>query len=390
MKLQQIKIDKVLGFRGNWTIKVTAFDENNNLSSILIPTGKSKGKFEVKNLNPDEALLKSKEISDFLKNLDLQDQETLDNKLIEFDKTENFENLGGNVALGISLACAKLASINLNIPFYKYLNFLQTGDYNSFDYQAPRILFNIAEGGVHAENNLEFQEHLISFKNQTILSQIQNLKEFNNSFLNILKKENKNLIFGDEGGWAGDYQNEETLINTLFDLKNNLKADLDLGLDVASSSISNFEPKMFLKRYLKLFEIFKLFYFEDPFPEEGFENFYQDFYAQIGDQALIIGDDLISTNPELVKKISDKKMINGVIIKPDQVGTLSKTLKTIELAKENNWKIVVSHRSQETLDNYLADLAIGTNADFVKFGTFYQGERLAKYNRLIEIESEFF
>ena len=388
MELKEIKISKVLGFRGTWTVKIVVFDGKGGSASIVIPFGKSKGKFEVKNLEPDEAVLKSKEISDFLKNLDLENQEVIDNKLIEFDKTQNFENLGGNVALGISLACARLASLNLKIPFYKYLYFLRKGNYNSFNYEAHRILFNIAEGGLHANNNLEFQEHLISFKNQTIFYQIQNLKEFNNSFLNILKKENKDLVFGDEGGWAGNYQNEETLINTLVDLKNYLKADLDIGLDIASSSIFNFEPKLFLKRYLELFEKFGLFYFEDPFPEEGFEDFYEDFYAQINNRALIIGDDLTSTNPELIKKNSSKKMINGLIIKPDQVGTLSQTLKTIELAKENNWKIIVSHRSQETLDNYLADLAIGAEANFVKFGTFYQGERLAKYNRLLEIESE--
>jgi len=388
MKLKEIKIFKVLGFRGIWTVKIVVFDENEYSASIVVPIGKSKGKFEVKNLDPDVAILKSKEISDYLKNLNLEDQETIDNKLVEFDKTPNFENLGGNVALGISLACARLASINFKIPFYKYLYFLRKGDYNSFIYKAPRILFNIAEGGVHADNNLEFQEHLVSFKNQAIFSQIQNLKEFNSLFLNIIKRENKKIVFGDEGGWAGNYQNEEALINTLFDLKLSSKADLDIGLDIASSSISNFEPKIFLKRYLEFFEKFGLFYFEDPFPEEGFENFYQDFYAQTKNKALIVGDDLISTNPELVKIVDSKKMINGVIVKPDQVGTLSKTLETIKLAKENNWRIVVSHRSQETLDNYLADLAIGAEADFVKFGAFYQGERLAKYNRLLEIESE--
>ncbi len=147
--------------------------------------------------------------------------------------------MGGNVALGISLACARLASINFKIPFYKYLYFLRKGNYNSFIYKAPRILFNIAEGGVHADNNLEFQEHLVSFKNQAIFSQIQNLKEFNSLFLNIIKRENKKIVFGDEGGWAGNYQNEEALINTLFDLKLSSKGTVDADGDVYSDDITS-------------------------------------------------------------------------------------------------------------------------------------------------------
>ena len=162
-----------------------------------------------------------------------------------------------------------------------------------------------------------------------------------------------------------------------------------VGIDAAANNIKNFDPEYYLGYYQKLLKEYPFLYFEDPFPEEGFDEYWQKLYAAIGDKALVVGDDLTVTNPKKLKEVLDRKMINGIIIKPDQVGTLTETFETIKLARENNLKIAVSHRSQETNDDFLADLAVACNADFVKFGAFYQGERLAKYNRLLAIESQF-
>ena len=179
--------------------------------------------------------------------------------------------------------------------------------------------------------------------------------------------------------------------NEAFNLMNEyLESGDTIGIDAAANNINEFDAEKYLKYYLELFKNYPFLYFEDPFPEEGFNLYWQDLCRIFGkNEGLVAGDDLTVTNPKKLQEILNLKMINGIIIKPDQVGTLTETLETVRLAKLNGLKVIVSHRSQETNDDFLADLAIGVNADFVKFGAFYQGERLAKYNRLLAIESLF-
>jgi enolase len=199
----------------------------------------------------------------------------------------------------------------------------------------------------------------------------------------------KALVFGDEGGWAGAWDREESLMRFMDSVKREARLEADFGFDIAANNVSAFEPKSYLKRYLDLISAYPIIFIEDPFPEEGYESFYQDLYRAAAKTTLIVGDDLIATNPSRIKHFVAKKAINAIIVKPDQVGTLTETIAGAELARKSKWSIAVAHRAEETIDDYLADLAIGLRAEFVKFGYFYQGERLAKYNRLLEIEERF-
>lgn len=400
-KIQKVQIEKALGFRSSETIRVAVFDDAGDSSQAFVAFGKSEGKYEAEYLEPDQAVLKSGELTLLLKRMDIADQTGIDRKMIEADATEQKENLGGNVMLGASIACAKLAAKTQKKELFKYFAQLLNGENGQFSvsdgqYQPPKILFNLIEGGVHADNGLPIQEHLLISRQTSVKDQIAALDKVFDSLAEKLKANGREADYGDEGGFAtfgrpapgGDgFQSE----NEAFNLMNEyLEAGDMLGIDAAANNINEFDAEKYLKYYRELFKTYPFLYFEDPFPEEGFNLYWQDLCQIFGKNgALVVGDDLTVTNPKKLLEILNLKMINGIIIKPDQVGTLTETLETVRLAKLNSLKIIVSHRAQETNDDFLADLAIGVNADFVKFGAFYQGERLAKYNRLLEIESLF-
>ncbi|OGY39259.1 MAG: hypothetical protein A2418_00220 [Candidatus Brennerbacteria bacterium RIFOXYC1_FULL_41_11] len=380
-KIQKIEIQKVLGFRSSETIKASVFDEVGESAEAFVAFGKSEGKYEAKYLEPDKAVLKGDELTKLLYGFDLTDQAGIDWKMIEADGTFQKDVLGGNVMLGASVACAKLAAKTQKKELFAYLGGMVGQE--TIVYKPPKILFNIIEGGVHADNSLPIQEHLLISGKSSIKDQIVALDKV---FDSLAVKFGDGAEFGDEGGFSYRFQSEDEV----FSLINQQLENGDMvGIDAAANNIKNFDPEYYLGYYQKLLKEYPFLYFEDPFPEEGFDEYWQKLYAAIGDKALVVGDDLTVTNPKKLKEILDKKMINGIIIKPDQVGTLTETFETIKLARENNLKIAVSHRSQETNDDFLADLAVACNADFVKFGAFYQGERLAKYNRLLAIESQF-
>ncbi len=396
-KIQKIEIQKVLGFKSSETIKVSVFDEQGNSAEAFVAFGKSEGKYEAKYLEPDSAVLKSGNLSLLLKGMDVAGQAGIDRKMIEAAGSFQKENLGGNVMLGASIACAKLSAKNQKKELFKYFAELLNGGNEEFQYQPPqsnaagtfdvppKILFNLIEGGVHANNNLPIQEHLLISRQTSIKDQVADLDKVFDSLAERLKSEGKEADYGDEGGFNINLQTEDeafALINQY------LKAGDKIGIDAAANNINEFDAEKYLKYYRELFKTYPFLYFEDPFPEEGFNLYWQDLCRIFGkDGGLVVGDDLTATNPKKLLEILNLKMINSIIIKPDQVGTLTETLETVRLAKLNGLKVIVSHRSQETNDDFLADLAIGVNADFVKFGAFYQGERLAKYNRLLAIES---
>lgn len=401
-RIQKIEIQKVLGFRSSETIKVTVFDDAGDSAQAFVAFGKSEGKYEAKYLEPDQAVLKSGNLTLLLKGMDTADQTGIDRKMIEADATEQKENLGGNVMLGTSIACAKLAAKTQKKELFKYFAQLLNGENGQFSasggqYQPPKILFNLIEGGVHTDNDLPIQEHLLISRQTSVKDQIASLDKVFDAMAEKLKASGKEADYGDEGGFASpeltaeadsdSFQSE----NEAFNLMNEyLEAGDMLGIDAAANNINEFDAEKYLKYYRELFKTYPFLYFEDPFPEEGFNLYWQDLCRIFGKNGgLVAGDDLTVTNPKKLLEILNLKMINSIIIKPDQVGTLTETLETVRLAKLNGLKIIVSHRSQETNDDFLADLAIGVNADFVKFGAFYQGERLAKYNRLLAIESLF-
>lgn len=396
-KIQKIEIEKVLGFRSSETIKAVVFDDAGDSAEAFVAFGKSEGKYEAKYLEPDSAVLKSGNLSLLLKGMDVADQTGIDRKMIEADGSFQKENLGGNVMLGTSIACAKLAAKTQKKELFKYFAELFSGENQKLQYQPPKILFNLIEGGVHADNGLPIQEHLLISRQTSVKDQIAALDKVFDSLAEKLKANGREADYGDEGGFASSELVAEAGSDGLksedgvFHLINEyLEAGDMLGIDAAANNISEFDAEKYLKYYRELFLNYPFLYFEDPFPEEGFNPYWQDFCRMFGENGgLVAGDDLTVTNPKKLLGILNLKMINSIIIKPDQVGTLTETLETVRLAKLNGLKIIVSHRSQETNDDFLADLAIGVNADFVKFGAFYQGERLAKYNRLMTIESLF-
>ncbi len=385
-KIQNIIAREILGFKGKPTIEVVVEDESGRSAKAKLAFGVSEGKLEAIYLTPQQAQEKCQsEVLPILKGLAVEDVLAVERRLLELDPSFQKEKLGGNLILGIGLATARLAAAEQNISFYRYLAYLLQGN-QEFIYQPPRLLCNLVEGGAHADNSLEFQEHLLIPQSGQVRNSLEVIRRYAAAFFSEMQTGRKTMVFGDEGGWAGDYESEEGLVKLLDELRQRTGVYLDLGFDIAANNIPSFEPKLYLSRYLKLRSDFDILYFEDPFPEEGFEGYYQELSGALGSGVLVAGDDLTVTNPVQLKRFAGRNMINAVIIKPDQVGSLTETLEAVKIARQNNWKIIVSHRAQETTDDYLADLAIGLGADFVKFGYLYQGERLAKYNRLLEIE----
>ena len=385
-KIQNIVVREILGFRGNPTIEVIVEDDKGLQGRAKLAFGVSEGKLEAVYLSPQQAILQCQsDVLPLLKGFSTENALEAESKLLELDPSLQKEKLGGNLILGIGLALARLSAAGQNISLYRYLAYCLQGR-QEFVYQPPRILCNLAEGGAHADNSLEFQEHLVIPQAGLVRDSLAGIKKYAANFFEELRMQKKALVFGDEGGWAGEYESEERLIKLLDDVRKSTGNNFDLGFDIAANNIPSFEPKLYLSFYLKLKKEFDILFYEDPFPEQGFDAFYQELFKEIGKNTLIVGDDLTVTNPVQIKKFIGQNAINALIVKPDQVGSLTETIEAVKLARQNNWKIIVAHRAQETVDDYLADLAIGFGADFVKFGYLYQGERLAKYNRLLEIE----
>ncbi|KKU10586.1 MAG: Enolase B [Parcubacteria group bacterium GW2011_GWA1_45_7] len=382
--IQDVSVRQILGFRGKDTIEVRMRDSEQRIATCKIPFGVSEGKYEAIYCSPSEAITRAQnEITPLVKGTSLGNQKDFDSKLIEYDGTPQKKKLGGNLMLGSSIAYARLSSTNQGIALHDYIAALAD---NHDGYRVPRILCNIVEGGAHAQNDLEFQEHLIIPQSVSIREGITMIKHYSALLWDEMEKMKKPFVFGDEGGLASSFGTEESLMRLLDQVRVRAEDVFDFGIDAAANNVSAFEPKAYGVRYEKLVEAYPIVYLEDPFPEEGYESYYRALYERIGEKVSLVGDDLVVTNPLRIKQFIGTRTINGIIVKPDQVGTLTEAIASVRLAKENNWKIAVSHRAQETIDDYLADIAVGVGADFVKFGYFYQGERLAKYNRLLEIE----
>ncbi len=400
-KITKIFAEKVLGFRGQETIEVTVYDDRDLSANLRVPFGKSEGSFEAAYRAPDHAVAACNTVlNDLLRGMDPQDQEGIDRKMIEADGTEQKEKLGGNSILGVSVAASRLAALEQNIPLFRHFSgifSLKIGQKpkESGKIQFPRLLYNLVEGGVHAKNNLIFQEHLIIPQAGSLATQIETIKSFSNSLNREIVRQGWDAgVWGSEGGWAGNVLDdahdalgvEEEIFDALNTLRSQNAFAVEFGLDSAANNITSFEPARFCEFYGSLARKFPIAYLEDPFRESGDELWYAKLFGAVDGRMRITGDDLTVSNPRKMQEFAGKNMINAVIIKPDQVGTLTEVFAAVALAREQGWAVAVSHRSQETTDDYLADLAIGMGADFVKFGAFTQGERLAKYNRLLEIE----
>jgi enolase len=385
MIIQDFKARKILDSRGNWTIELELYNDKNIGVKSSVPAGKSAGKNEARVLSAPLALKAAKFIFSKIKNKNFKSQQEFDNFLINLDGTKNKSNLGGNTILAFSYCFAKLFSYENKIePFQHFNNLLNL----KIKPQMPRLFINMINGGLHAGNNLNFQEYLVIPKTNNILKAVELGIDFYHQLgIELQKIKGRGATnIGDEGGYAPSFKNdfEPFEIMTKLMKKLNLENSFDFGMDAAANGI-NWSVKKLFDFYLKLTKKINLIYLEDPFFEEDFKDF-KELKLKLKN-VLICGDDLTTTNLLRLEKADRENAIDAVIIKPNQIGTVSETMAAIRFAKNKNWAVVVSHRSGETNDDLIADLAYGVSAFGFKLGAPARGERVSKYNRLLEINS---
>ncbi len=411
VKIINIKGRQVFDSRGNPTVEAEIFSDDGHKVSSIVPSGASTGAheaFELRDKENKNYLGKSvleavnninKTISKSLKNFDVFDQKKIDKTLIDLDGTEQKSRLGANSILAVSLAASKLGAVCKNISLYKYLG----GHKNN---QLPLPLMNIINGGVHANNSLRIQEFMIRPESPKTFSEavrmcflvIQNLK-------NILDRRKLSTTVGDEGGFAPSLDKNEDAIDLILESieKSGFKPgeDISICLDVAANELykdkkysifsSKFvEPKHAMNYYLDLINNYPIKSIEDPFSEDDWSswNNFMSFLKDNNKKTQIVGDDLFATNKNRLKKGIHEKSANAILIKLNQIGTLSETMSVINLAQESGYKTIISHRSGDTEDTFIADLAVATNSSQIKTGSLTRSERVAKYNRLLRIEEE--
>ena len=407
MKIKNVKGRQVFDSRGNPTVEAEVFLDNGISASAISPSGASTGAFEAHELrdnNKNKFLGKSVNtaveninniISSKLIDLNSDDQKNIDKVLLELDGSENKTNLGANTILAVSLANSKCSALSKKKSLFKNLG-------NNFSLPLP--LMNILNGGAHADNDLNIQEFMVrpdSANNfmdaiEKCYLVIQNLKK-------LLKSNQMLTNVGDEGGFAPSINTNEEALELLVSAieKSNLKpgTDVSICLDVAANELINekgeysIQSKNFISAndvisyYKKLTSIYPIKSIEDPFAEEDWES-WKKITKEIGKNIQIVGDDLFVTNSKRLRKGIKEKSANCILIKPNQIGTLTETMDVINLAQNNGYKTIISHRSGDTEDTFIADLAVATNSSQIKTGSLARSERVAKYNRLLRIEEE--
>jgi len=400
MKISDVSLKIILDSRGKETLEAEL--KSDNFSALAsVPSGKSRGAHEAFVLEPKLALGKFEEIKPQILAASasgrIESQEEFDNFLISLDSTPNKQNLGGNLILALSLAFARLKAKSENKELFEYIrSIIQLPNY--LITQLPRPIFNVINGGAHAthpQSKLDFQEFQI----------IPEVKDFGmalglgQEFYRKLKEflENKfgkeNILLGDEAGFSCPFKNNEEAIEILAEIIKKYDYPLKIGLDAAATQFykensyvvndKNYSSEELKDFYLKLIQSYNILSIEDPFSEEGFDDFAV--LMEKASKTLIITDDLTTTNPERLKNAISKKSGNVILIKPNQIGTLTETLDVIKIAYENNWQVIVSHRSGETMDDFIADLAVGINAWGIKAGAPAAPERMIKYERVLKI-----
>jgi enolase len=400
---------EIFDSRGNPTLKVFCELENGIIGSACIPSGASTGKYEALELRDNDkkrflgkGVLKAiknieEKIAPKIKGMDASSQREIDYLLIQIDGTENKTNLGANAILGVSLACARASSNFYNLPLYKYL-----GGLNS--YILPIPLLNIINGGIHADNPLDIQEFMIiphGFEN--FKEAIRAASEVFHNLKSILKENKLSVSVGDEGGFSPQIEKTEDAIK--FIIKAIEKAgykpseEISIGLDCAASEFYDEEKEIYkiegkelksdelVSFYEELVKNYPIVLIEDGMAEEDW-NGWKILTQKLGNKIIIVGDDVFVTNKKRIEKGIKEKCANAVLIKLNQIGTLTETQEAIHLSHRNNYKTVVSHRSGETEDTFIADFAVAMGTGMIKTGSVSRSERTAKYNRLLEIERE--
>jgi enolase len=407
--IDNIYADEVLDSRGNPTVRATVVLSDGSKASAMVPSGASTGKKEALELRDGDdrflgkGVLKAVEnvnstIADELIGLSPFNQAIVDATMKELDGSDNYSNLGANAVLGVSMAVARAAAQSLKMPLYRYL-----GGANAMTMPVP--MFNIINGGEHANNSVDFQEYMImpigfdSFSDglRAVAEIYQHLKK-------IIDSMGESTAVGDEGGFAPNLKNNEEPIAVIVQAieKAGYKAgeQIAIALDVAASELINDAGKYLLKSenkelsskelveyYATLCAKYPIVSIEDGLSEDDWDG-WKILTQTLGDKVQLVGDDLFVTNASILAEGISKNVANSILIKPNQIGTVSQTMQTVRLAQRNGYTCVMSHRSGESEDSFIADAAVALNCGQIKTGATSRGERNAKYNRLLEIETE--
>lgn len=402
-KIKSIIAREIKDSRGKPTVEVELETEK-GIYIASVPSGASTGVNEALELRDEDGKGVTKAIENVnniiapkLKGKDVLNQQEIDRTMLDLDGTENKSKLGANAILGVSMAVCRAGAAAKKISLYQHIAELSGSKLQASSFKIPLPMFNILNGGRHAKNGLDIQEFMIVPHKKTIA---ENLVVCNKIF-NNLKNEveqgfgKEHLVLGDEGGFAPPITSAE---KALFLLRGAVgtEKDVSFALDSAASEFyengkyiiekNEFTRSQMIEFYKNLANEFPIISFEDPFAEtdwEGFKEFTNEMAGKI-----IIADDLTTTNIKKIKEAHSKNACNGVLIKLNQIGTVTETIEAINMTKSFGWKVAVSHRSGETMDNFIADLAVGTGADFLKAGSPAKPERMVKYQRLLEIEQE--
>jgi enolase len=414
--IKQIWAREILDSRGMPTIEAAGQLDSDQIAVFSVPAGASTGSHEAIELrDQDEDRFYGKGVLKAVNNVnttlrqavlgkDPSNQEEIDNILINLDGTPNKSKLGANAILAVSGLALRLGAIANNLTLYSWVLSLMKKMGITVYTKIPTPIFNIVNGGLHGASNLDFQEfHIIPVSSKSYSEGLRMAAEIYMVAGDKLRQKGAIHSVGDEGGFAPNLFTNmdalELLVESIKQTRYGLGRDVFLGLDAAASvfykngsyqikdKTSPLDKPAMLEYYKVLNDQYHLAILEDPLEEDDWEG-WKKITEMLASETIIVGDDLLVTNPEKVQKAITEKACTAVLVKPNQVGTISETLKVIKLARENGLKIVVSHRSGETNDWFIADFAVGVGADYVKFGAPARGERVAKYNRLLTIESE--
>ena len=417
MKISKIKSIEVLDSRARPTLCTTVYLDDGSTGQAMVPSGASTGQLEAyelrdKNvqryggLGVQNAVKNSEEALKILKGVSSEDQLIIDNKLIELDATENKSKLGANAILSVSLACARAASNSMSISLYEYLNIMYKGISNKNSTMSlPVPMLNIMNGGCHANNNVDIQEFMIIPSNKfNFKDGLMKSVEVYTNLKSLLKEKGLSVSVGDEGGFAPNLKtSEEVLDLIILSIERTgliYLDDMSIALDCAASELFSKDSYKLTGENKKFSSDEMVFYMqalvdkygiksvEDPFDEKDWDAWKT--FTKNNNDLQIVGDDIFVTQEKILRKGIESKVANSILVKLNQVGTLSETMQAISLAKNSGYKTVISHRSGETEDSFIADLAVAVDAGQIKTGAPARSDRTAKYNRLLLIEDELY
>ncbi|MBI5732238.1 MAG: phosphopyruvate hydratase [Candidatus Magasanikbacteria bacterium] len=412
MKIVKIEAREILDSRGNPTVSAKVFLSSGAIGAAAVPSGASIGSHEAWELRDGGKRYGGKGVLKAVKNVneaitqaiagkEFESVAKLDKVMLKLDGTKNKSRLGANAILSVSLAAARAGATETNLPLYQYL----ARSYNfSASFKMPGPLMNVLNGGAHADSGLSVQEFMLAPQSKKMTDCVRIGAEVFYALKSLLKKNKQAVSVGDEGGFAPRLVNSEEalkfLIKAIAIAGYRPGQDVFLALDAAASEFFaagqyNLDGKKLSaadlgKIYFFWLKKYPLIYLEDPFAEDDW-GAWKEFKAELKNrkaEALLVGDDLFVTNAERLQKGIKERAANAILIKINQIGTLSETMAAIKLAQKNGFKVIISHRSGETADTFIADLAVAVGADYIKAGSLSRSERVEKYNRLMEIEKE--